>query len=173
MNNQLEVFNKITKSKFRILIILMLIIFIFIGLNLKFSVTPKRIEKRSIIENSNLIFKLTRNESLNGIRYFEGYAFDPVLIEAYENYISGSGTGFKSNYVIVLIDQRSSVYKLYTKPKKNVSNPMYQELNISSSGFYAKILEAELIENKYTIGIIFSEEPETIVKTGIEISSNE
>jgi len=173
MTKNSEIFNKITKSKFNILFIFMLIILMFLGLNLKTSVTPKQLEKKSVLENSNIIFELTRNESLNGIRYFEGYVFDPESIEAYENYISGSGEGFKSNYVIVLIDQTNSVYKLYTKPKKNVSNPMYQELNISSSGFYAKILEAELIKKNYTIGIIFTEEPDTIVKTGIELSTYE
>lgn len=157
----------LNRKKYIFLIILSIFI-IGIFLNVVFSTNPKKISNNEFKYNSKLVFEITFQTKKNSILYFEGYVFDPQSIKEYQNYISGKGYGFSNKYRLVLINGNDSVYLLYSKPLTNNTSPHYGNIDISKSGFYAKVDINKLGDGPYYLGFVNIEDLKVVYKTNVE-----
>ncbi len=88
----------------------------------------------------------------NGAWVIKGYAFHPDNFEEYMNYISGSGTAYWVDTLVVL-QSKDDVYALYTSPLYR-SDVIVEGVDLGKSGFYSTVKENQLPKGKLRLGLL-------------------
>jgi hypothetical protein len=137
---------------------LSIMLILLIGLHL--TVIHVRLSSRnlnldSFTKRDDLFFQVDNAEVTQEKIEILGYAYNPIELTEFTNYISGQGQAYTLDYQI-FITQGTSTKLIYTVPLDRSGLRDEQGKDISYTGFYAKVLDHGFdLSKPFSVGVIF------------------